>query len=451
MWIMNGKFVTPDGIKSGAMEVVGGRIVRFAKKTPSGAETLDVRGRYVLPGFIEIHTHGAGGFEFTAGRYDTKTAKFLLSEDIYREDLPRYAALRGSTGVTTLFPGTWAAPEERLRFCWRMLREYMDSSGNGRDGSRIAGGCLEGTFINPEMSGAQNPAYIRPPDREFFDRLNETGVIRLVNVVPDYGEAACRLTKHLAARGISVGAGHTNGTFDQFRASYDAGLKYCIHFLNGPTGHSYKSFDGGGALEAVLRLPLFVEIIMDNIHVAPSYVRDVIARKGAERVMAVADAMFLSQASGIREFVINGIPGVINEEEGYVYVKGKEKRTLFSSILTMDRAFGNILSHLTKELPGVWYERHPALSFDEAVLSAARICSTNIAAMLRDRGGLELESGALRGGWWADFVVGNIGGGPGEYRLDVEDVFVRGVSIMRDRIQGRKAVEGRWGAKLADD
>lgn len=100
-----------------------GRIFLEKKGSRAAEETLDLGGSYVLPGFTEIHTHGASLFEFTAGRYDPKTSSFRSSPDIYGEELPRCARLQASTGVTNLYLGTWAAPAKQLRSCFEQLKK----------------------------------------------------------------------------------------------------------------------------------------------------------------------------------------------------------------------------------------------------------------------------------------------------------------------------------------
>lgn len=432
MRIVAGKVCAPDGIRSNCDVVIeNGRIrLEDAAASPKPSrDAVDARGSYILPGFIEIHTHGAGLFEFTVGKYDLATKEFVRSEDVYAEELPRYANRRAATGVTGLYPGTWAAPIEQQQFCFRQLKRYMDSSSNGRDGSLVLGGLLEGAFLNSAMAGAQNPRFFLKPDAAAFDAMNDSGVIRLVNVVPDFGEPAYRLIEYLTKKGISVGAGHTNGTADQFRQAIDRGLKYAIHFMNGPTGSSFKAFDGGGAVQAILREDIYAEVIMDGVHIAPWYVREALARKGPDRIMAVSDAMFSSQAQGVRDFSINGIQGRVDDSGRFVYVVGRERLTLFSSVLTLDVAFGNLVSWLTTDIPGVWTRMHPAMSLEEAVVTAAMCCSTNIANMLKHRGGDDLESGELADGKWADLVIADLTGTPGNYKLDVKQVFVHGRKV----------------------
>ncbi|NLX05060.1 MAG: hypothetical protein GXY33_07945 [Phycisphaerae bacterium] len=430
MRLTNGKVIRGGAVRNDLDVLIeDGRIRLLRAGERQGGPAVDLAGAYLLPGFVEIHTHGAGLFEFTMGQYDPRTGEFDGSEEVYARELPNYATRRARTGVTGLYLGTWASPIERQKFCFGQLRRYMDGGTNGSDGSMIFGGLLEGTFINARMAGAQNPDFVFEPDLALFEGVNETGVVRLANVTPDYGEASCALIESLSRRGISVGAGHTNATYDQFTDAIGAGLKYCIHFLNGPIGSSHKTFNGGGAVEAVLREDIYAELICDGVHVAPAYVRDVLARKGFERVMAVTDAMFSSQAEGVEEFAISGMRGRVDPSGRFVYVVDRDPITLFSSVLTMDQAFSNLLSWLTQPTEGVWY-RHEAMALDEAVAAVSRCCSTNIVEMLRRKGGDDLETGEIRDGGWADLVVARIDGGPGEYRLEVRDVYVRGRNVV---------------------
>jgi N-acetylglucosamine-6-phosphate deacetylase len=264
---------------------------------------------------------------------------------------------------------------------------------------------------------------------DYFEKVNETGVIRLVNIVPDFGDDSCQLTEYLTKKGISVGAGHTDATFNQFQQAMAKGLKYCIHFLNGPISGSFKQFNGGGGIEAVLRGSIYAEMIMDGVHIAPWYILDVLNRKGADRIMAISDAMFSSQADGVRDFSINGINGRVDDSGRYVYVVGREKLTLFSSVLTMDVAFSNLVSWLTVDMEGAWTPMHKAKTLNDAITIAGKCCSTNIARMLKWQGGDDLESGEITNGKWVDFVVGKITGQPGNYKLDVKKVYVRGVKV----------------------
>ncbi len=432
MRLANGRICTKDEIVTNQDLVIRqGRISLEAKTDNDKDEkTIDLKGSYILPGFVELHTHGAGLFEFTIGRYDVQTGSFQSSPEIYHEELPNYVRMRTATGVTNLYLGTWATTVKQLRFCFEQLKKYMDSGRNGKDGCLIKGGLLEGSFLNPAMCGAQNPDYVLPFEVKIFDEINESGTMKLVNVVPDYGKQSFALIKNLADKGMSVGAGHTDATADQIKMAVDHGLKYIIHFLNGPTGTSFKPFDGGGAVEGILRdNRIYVELIADGFHVNPAYMRDVIERKGVDRVIAVTDAMFVSQAKGVTNFEVNGIPGQVGKEGTYVHVTGSKKMTLFGSVLTMDKAFDNILSFLTQDMTGVWHRAHNAMALDQAIPAAARMCSTNACSMLEMYGTEDPETGSVEDGKWADLVIADIEGQPGDYRLSVQKVFVRGNEV----------------------
>ena len=207
-------------------------------------------------------------------------------------------------------------------------------------------------------------------------------------------------------------------------------MKYCIHFLNGPTGGSYKPFDNGGAVEGILQDErVYVELILDGVHVNPKYVRDVVERKGIDKVMAVTDAMFASQAKGVTDFQMNEIPGRLSEDGRYIYVVGKKPLTLFSSVLTMEVVFNNLLSFLTREMNGVWCRTHKAMSLDQAIPSAARMCATNACSMLKMHEAEDPETGSIEEGKWADLLVADIEGKAGDYRLSIQKVFVHGNEV----------------------
>ncbi|MCK4249253.1 MAG: amidohydrolase family protein [Candidatus Omnitrophica bacterium] len=398
------------------------------------SEPIDLKGSYLLPGFVDIHTHGAGLFDFSKGRYNIQTNSFESSDKIYKEDLSGYALLRAKTGVTSLYLATVADSVEALQFCFQQLKDYVGSDRNGKEGSLIKGALLEGSFLNPEMCGAQNPEYVFKPDIKKFDLINESGMIKLVNVVPDNGEPAFKMIKALKERGVIPGAGHTNGTGDQFRTAIDNGLSYVIHFLNGPTGTSFKPFDHGGAVERILQdNRIYTELIIDGFHINPDYVRDVIARKGLDKIIAVTDSMFVSQTAGITDFKLNGISGCVSQDGKYLYVVDSEPLSLFGSVLTMDKAFSNIVSLLTRDMEGVWHREHNALDLDQAVLAAVGMCAANPCNLLKEHSPEDPETGSIEEGKWADLIAADIKGRPGEYYLDIQKVFVRGSEIYSAR------------------
>ncbi|MCM8788708.1 MAG: hypothetical protein NC907_02840, partial [Candidatus Omnitrophica bacterium] len=379
---------------------------------------------------IEIHTHGAGLFSFYAGRYNPEKKVFESSSEIYQEGLEKWAKLKVKTGATRLYASTAAIPLEKIKFALRELEKFVRTSKDSWMSKFYLGAMIEGTFINPANEGAMNPKYAFEPEKSVFDEINETGLIRLVNVPPDHGKKAVKLTEYLVSKGISVGAGHTSATYHQFKEAIKAGLKYFVHFLNGPTGHIYKSFFGGGALEAALTLDIMLELIVDGYHVAPWYIREVFARKNSSDIMAITDSVFVSQAKEVKEFECDGIKGTVDKDQRYVYVTEKGPTTLYGSIATIDKVFSNLLSYLTRPMPGIWHKKHLAIPFEKALCITSACCSTNIVRMIKKNNGDNLGTGEIKNGKFADLVIGEIKGKPGDYSLKIDSVFIRGEKVV---------------------
>jgi len=426
--IVGATLCLPEGLATGkALVVSDGRIESICDEVPQGIRVIEAAGQYLLPAFSDMHAHGMDLFEFTGGWFDPDQGAFEDDPSSWETGLPHYVKLLAATGVANVYLATWAAAPEHLARVFGYAREYMESDRNGVDGARVCGGNLEGTFINPEMCGAQSPEYIRPPDPATFDRINEAGIIRLVNVVPDFDEESMRLIDHVVNKGITPGAGHTAATGDQINEAVRHGLRYIVHFLNGPIAGSYKPFNGGGGVEAVLAQDdLYTELISDTYHVSPNYMREVIARKTPERVIAVTDQMFATRSTRVRIFQISGVEGEVAADGSHVFVRNKSG-TLFSSTLTMDVACANHLSLLTREIPGVWRRTHPALSFEEALPVVSQLCSGNAQRLLGDEHG-----GTLRAGGCADLVLLDIEGPPGQYDVTVKMTIVGGRVVFED-------------------
>lgn len=417
--------VTPEGVVRADVVLRDGRIVLPDDGAACDRE-IDLTGKYVVPGFVDTHFHGLNLFEFTLGRYDPATETFDVSESAYRQGFDMLQKRLCRHGVTGFYVGTWAAPVETLNRCFGYLGDHMARSSGTISGARLRGAFLEGSFINPRMCGALNPDCVFEHSRESFDRIRGGDTIKLANVVPDYGRRSCDLIEYLTGKGIVVGAGHVDATRAQWADAIEAGLRYAVHFTNGPTGGSTKVFDGGGSVEAVLSFDeIYAELILDGYHVNPAYVRDIMRRKGLDRIIGITDAMYVAGSGMTGEFGLGGIRGTISENSEYFAVVGK-KNALFSANITMDRVFTNALNWLSRPLPGIWTREHDALPFEDAVTAAARICSTNACNLT----GLSREGcGSLAAGAPADLAVLSIGGSAGAYRVEVDRTIVGGTTV----------------------
>ncbi len=418
--LKGGFVVTGEGVERTDIILRDGR-VELAGEKERCDQVVDITGKYVVPGFVDIHFHGYNLFEFTSGLYDVKSETFDNSPAAYDQGFEMLSKTLVKFGVTGFYVGTWASPIENLRNCYAQLYRYLSNT-KEQGGAELLGGLLEGSFLNPQMAGAQNPDYVLEFCADSFDRIEDKGTIKLANVVPDFGRPSYELTEYLAGKGIVVGAGHSNATCEQIMEATRAGLKYFIHLTNGPTGGSYKPFDGGGAIEAVLKSDkLYAEQILDGYHVNPAYVRDILKRKGADRIIGITDSLFAA-GSQVKQFTSGGVRGALSEDGKYFQVVDKAN-TLFSSNLTMDRGFVNLLNWLTIDMQGIWNRRHNALEFEQALVTVAKILSTNPCALI----GLGNKGcGSIADGAKADLCVLDIIGSAGNFKVTVESTIVNG-------------------------
>ncbi len=383
--IRGGKIVGPDEVyaadlllEDGVITQIGGVII------PEGEEqTIDATHQYILPGFIDIHNHGAAGYDFSFGKFNPDTGGFERTETAIRQGLSAALEHYRSHGVTRVLLTTMAAPLEKLVFAFEVLDRYLSDHPVHR--SLVYGINLEGTFLkDPTFAGAQNPAFFYEVDPDVVDRLQAAagGRLQVVNLPPEHGEAAWSLTRRLSEQGMVIAGGHTGAYGDEFAAAVDAGLQLSVHFLNGPSRSSKKSFRRGGAEEMMLRSDgVYLEIICDGYHVDPSYVRDIIARKGYDRVIMITDSMFANGLSDLKKFELFGLAGAVSDNGEYLQMLGSEN-TLFGSVLNSSRGFANVVRWLCQSMPGVWHRRHEALSLDLALRRASQMFSANPARLL---------------------------------------------------------------------
>jgi N-acetylglucosamine-6-phosphate deacetylase len=436
--IRNGKIVLFDRLIVGDIQVQDGIIhaIGKAEKPVVGNIEIDASGKYIIPGFVDIHTHGNGGFDLTNGLFDKSSSTFKKDPASFREGLQRATRNYLAAGTTRTILATVSAPPEELLDSFKLLNAFLDDE--TETFRNVVGGILvEGTFIkNPDFAGAQNPKFFRKPSIELFQQLQvgARGRIRSVNVTPEFGEDARALIEYLTQNNVVAAAGHTGASADEYQRAVEKGLRVAIHFLNGPTGSSTKPFGSGGAIQAVLRSQeVFAELITDGYHVDPIYIREVLRRKGLIRTLAISDSMFITGLEDIDTFVVSGILGRVSANRRYLEVVGTQN-TLFGSVLRMDQAFSNIISWLTTEMQGIWFEHHPALPFREALIQATWLCSRNPAKALRMLRpetrylGQDLSAftGSLEIGKSADLLVVSIDGEPGNYSLNVENVIFKG-------------------------
>ena len=230
---------------------------------------LDAGGLTLLPGFVDIHSHGRGGADFC----DATDAAF---GKIGRGKL--------ADGVTSFLATGLTRPEGDLAELCRCAERYRSRG----EGATCLGVHLEGPFFNQRMAGAQNPDYLKRPDIGLVDRLRAIAPILKVSYAPEL-DGAIPFTAALKKRGIVASLGHSEADYATFERARAAGATHLTHFCNAmmPIHHLRPSMVTGGMLAD----DVYAEIITDGVHLSDPMIRLIAKAKGADRVMVITDAM----------------------------------------------------------------------------------------------------------------------------------------------------------------
>jgi N-acetylglucosamine-6-phosphate deacetylase len=301
--LTGGPIILPDRVVSGGAVVVErSRIagIAAAGELRAGAEIVDVAGRYIAPGLIDIHTHGARGYTF-----NEPTA----------ESFATITAANAASGVTALLAtiATDALPNltASLAFCAEWMREP-------RAGAQVLGAHLEGPYFSIAQRGAQDPAHIRTPDDGTAELLlAHHAVMKILSYAPEL-PGALELTERTAALGIVPAAGHSAAREEHVRAAMERGLRHIIHIWSGQSSTTREGpWRRPGLLEASLVFDgLSVELIADNRHLPPTLMRLAYKCLGADRLCAVSDA---TSGAGLPEgarFRMGGMEYAVHDDVG---------------------------------------------------------------------------------------------------------------------------------------
>lgn len=320
--IINGKVITPGGIIDGAALVFeDGKILSVGGTVPEGAEIIDAAGEYVSPGFIDLHTHGAGGADFMDGTVEA----YLVA-----------ARMHASHGTTLLYPTTLTSTNEAL---FESFETYRKAVLANTDGAAFGGMHLEGPYFAPEQAGAQDARYLRCPSPQDYNAILEQGrgLLRRWSFAPEL-EGAEQFAAAIKAEGILASMGHTNATFEQCDAAFKAGAAHMTHFFSCMSTITRRNaMRYAGAVEyGYFQDGMSIEIICDGIHVPEPLLKLVLKIKGVDSIALVTDSM---RAAGMPEgpSILGGLKGgqQVIVEDG---VAKMPDRTCFAgSVATADR------------------------------------------------------------------------------------------------------------------
>ena len=275
--IKNGIIIT-DTLEIGKyLYIRDGKILAVTSENLPFDSEYDAEGNYVSPGFIDIHTHGAGGHDFADGTTEC-IRKACLAHAKY--------------GTTTIFPTCTSSSTKDILTFLENVREVMKENAPGKP--HIAGSHLEGPYFSDGQRGAQNPEYIKAPVRKEYESFHKVagGTLRRISFAPEL-DGALELCDFLRDKGIVASFGHTDSVYSEIKPAIDRGCKLATHLYSGMSGVTRRNLIRNlGAVEtAFLEDEVYAEIICDGIHLPPDLLRLIIKIKGADRLCMITDSM----------------------------------------------------------------------------------------------------------------------------------------------------------------
>jgi N-acetylglucosamine-6-phosphate deacetylase len=316
--IIHATLVSP-GIekKDAVIEIQDDTIIAIhdiAPVLPSADWVYDAKGAYVVPGFIDIHTHGALGYDVT----DTEEPCAI----------EKIAQAKLAEGCTQFCPTTLTLPEDQLAASLRNVAKYDNRY------CKVCGIHLEGPYLNCNCLGAQNPAYVRTPDIEEVKRLSAISRVTQVSYAVELDHGVV-FGKQLSQQGIVASCGHSKATYAQFFQGYQQGLKHLTHFCNqmSPLHHRDIGMVGAGFLLPDVK----IEVICDKVHICPEMIELVFEKKPIESILLITDSMRSSHLPD-GPSSIGGLDVIVKNGEARLASNG----ALAGSMLRMNVALKNV-------------------------------------------------------------------------------------------------------------
>ncbi|WP_302974240.1 N-acetylglucosamine-6-phosphate deacetylase [uncultured Prevotella sp.] len=311
---VNGRILTPKGWLDGGSIVTDGNRIRCVSNIDLhvvGAEIIDVNGGYLVPGGVDMHTHGGGGRDFIEG-----------CEDAFREAVNAHLK-HGTTSIyPTLSSSTIPTIEAACNVCEKLMAE---------ENSPVLGLHIEGSYINPKEAGAQNLVLIKAPViYEYETLLSKYKCIKRWDEAPEL-PGSVRFIKTCNMHGVLTALTCTRATYKDVVEAHKAGMTHAAHFYNAmPVVYKEHEFKVPGTVESVYAMQdMTVEVIADGLHVPPVMLKVLHKIKGVERTALITDSLAYAASEGD----VSAEPRVIMEDG---VCKLADRSALAGSIATMD-------------------------------------------------------------------------------------------------------------------
>ncbi len=319
--IKNAHVISPGLDMDGATIVIEkNRIKSVAKRETApkpGDTVVDVRGQYVMPGFIDVHTHGALTFDFCDA--DPK-AIFEIAKGKLEE------------GVTTFLPTTLTVSHGELETAARNLKAYADA---GMPYAKTPGIHLEGPFINVKCCGAQNPEFVRKPKIKEVKEIAKIFPVKQISYAVET-EGGAKFAKECFKMGVVPSCGHTGAKLKDLMPAYKNGLRHMTHFCNQMTPLHHREIGMVGA--GFLIEDLNTEVICDRIHLCDDMLRLIFTRRNLAHVQMITDSLRCSHCKDGYAFTMGGLEVKLENGEARL-VKGGN---LAGSTLWMGNGLKNV-------------------------------------------------------------------------------------------------------------
>ena len=318
-YIINGQVYIDHTFQNKAIYIQDGKINLLEPDCQASGTVVDAAGRKIVPGFIDVHTHGAVGVDINGAS---------------AEDLEKVGAFFAKNGTTSWLASILTDTEKQTRHAISQCIKYQASAGRG---AQLLGIHLEGPFLASEFKGAMPEHLLKKGSADLVSSYQRqaNGNIRYITVSPEV-EGVLELIPRLRELGIVVAMGHSGADYDTAMAAIQAGTAACTHTFNAMAPlHQHRPAIIGAALES----DVYCEMICDGLHLHPAIVRLLWKTKGPQRLVAITDSIM---AAGLPDGNYHlGVNQVVVEKGD---AKLASDGTRAGSTLTQDRALRNLLS-----------------------------------------------------------------------------------------------------------
>lgn len=317
MLIKNCNIIYLDKIENGSILVENGKIKEINPTKFNDDNILDAHGLYVSPGFIDVHIHGAGGFDTMDG---TDEAINTIAKTIVKH------------GTTSFTPTTMTVSTEAIYKSMKVIKKLKEE---GTEGANVLGAHLEGPFVSPEAIGAQNPNYLLSPSISAYNEMVgdcEDAVVSMT-LAPEV-DGAKELIKYLSDKGIVCSIGHTKASYEQTMEAIECGACHSTHLFNAMTPLTHRSPGVVGAIFDSNNIT--TETISDGVHISYPSLRIAYKQKSTDKVLLITDAM-MACCMPEGDYSLGGQDVIVSN--GAARLK---TGSLAGSILTLDKAVANV-------------------------------------------------------------------------------------------------------------